>query len=164
MRKIICWLDKNFEVAVIGLLVMAITILMAVQVVMRYCFANSLSWVEETVVYFNIWIAFLGFSCAMKHNSDLKIDFTYILPKTPRLIVQWLSELILLGFYIYMVKIGFKVVASMIASGQKSTAALIPLYFVYSSIMVGSILAILRYFQKVYLRFSASKNQKGESK
>ncbi len=161
MKKLICWLDENFEIAIISVMVTLITIFMTIQVVLRYCFANSLSWVEETVVFLNIWIAFLGLSYSMKKGTDMKMDFSYLLPKIPRLIVNWLSELVLLGFYIYMTKIGYTVVASMIATGQKSSAALIPLYLVYSSLMIGSALSILRYFQKVYLRFSKKRKQRG---
>ena len=156
MKKIIRFLDNYLELLFISFAVVAISILMLIQVILRYCFSDSLSWVEETVVYLNVWIGFIGMSYSMKYGTDMRMDFVDMLPPLPRKIFRYLAELVFLFFYIYMAKIGFSVVGSMVARVQRSSAARIPLYVVYSSLLVGSIMAILRYAQKVWLRSAAN--------
>lgn len=156
MKKTIRFLDDHLELLFISFAVVAISVLMLVQVILRYCFSDSLSWVEETVVYLNVWIGFIGMSYSMKYGTDMRMDFVDMLPPLPRKIFRHLAELVFLFFYIYMAKIGFSVVGSMIVRVQRSSAARIPLYVVYASLMVGSLMAIFRYIQKVWRRSAAN--------
>ena len=159
MKKIISYLDKNLEIAFISIITALISILMFMQVILRYCFSTSIAWVEEVVVYMNIWIAFIGVGYSMKHGTDMKMDFSSVLPAKLNKVTQYISEIIFLLFYVMIARAGFIVIASMVARGQRSPAARIPLYVVYSALLVGALIAIARYIQKVYIRVAERKEK-----
>ena len=160
MKKILRWLDQQGEAAVIGILVAGMSILMGIQVVLRYCFHNSLSWVEEVIVYFHVWCGFIGLSYCVRHNSDMRIDISGIIPKPVAKALRWISDIILMAFYLYMGLTGITVVQNLMASGQKSPASHIPMFVVYGSFMVGCFLALFRFVQKVVLLVLDHKKRK----
>ena len=160
MKKFMTWLDLHGEAAMIGTMVAAMSILMGMQVILRYVFQTSISWVEEVVVYFHIWCGFIGLSYCIRHNSDMRIDISNILPKKVASTLRWISDIILIAFYVYMAKAGVEVVLSLIQSGQKSPAAHIPMFLVYASIMVGCLLALLRFIQRIIRLSLARKDGK----
>ena len=164
MKAAISWLDKNIEIAIISFFIAIIATLMTLQVIMRYVFLNALPWVEEIVVYLNVWNAFLGCSYAMRHRCEMQVDFVKSLPKIPRRIIERIAEVILLLFYIYIVKAGWGVTMNFIATGQKSAAAQIPVYLVYSSFLIGSAGSILRYIQRLVSEFITWNKARKEGK
>ncbi len=155
MKQFLHWLDENAEKFSMGLLLALMVILTAIQVVLRYFFKSSIVGVEEVVVYFNVWIGFLGCSYGMKFKNDMRVDLSSVLPHWLSVALRTVSDVILFVFYIYMVYVGRTVVGRLIRSGQKSPAARIPMYIVYSAFMVGCALAVFRYVQRVW-RFAKS--------
>ena len=151
MKKILTWLDVHGEAAVIGVLVAAMSVLMIIQVTLRYLFHTGINWVEEVVVYMHVWCGFIGLSYCVRHKSDMRIDISNILPPVVAKALRFISDAILLGFYIYMFKTGIGVMRQLISTGQKSAAAQIPMYYVYGALMVGCLLATLRFIQRIIL-------------
>ena len=43
-KKFLKWLDEDLEESILMLLLIAISVVMMAQVVMRYCFRQSMSW------------------------------------------------------------------------------------------------------------------------
>ena len=66
MKKILKWLDDNIELYICVFLMSFMTLLVFVQVVMRYVFNNSLSWSEELARYTFIWLIYIGISYGCK--------------------------------------------------------------------------------------------------
>ena len=54
------WLDKNFEICCMSVLLAIMTVLSFTNVVMRYCFNNALSWSDEICCYCLAISAFLA--------------------------------------------------------------------------------------------------------
>ncbi|SBV99623.1 putative C4-dicarboxylate transport system [uncultured delta proteobacterium] len=150
MKQYLSWLDANFENVFIGIMLVSITGLSTLQVVMRYCFANALPWVEEVVVYMNVWIGFIGCAFAMKFNNDLRIDFGTLLPPNVAAGMKVLADCVTVAVYLYLAYLGIGIVGDVIHRGQTSPAAGIPLYLLYSSLMVGAALAVFRFAQRTY--------------
>lgn len=62
MKKLIHWLDEYLEISLCVALMSVMTVVIFVQVVMRYVFHNSLTWSEEFARYCFIWLIYLGIS------------------------------------------------------------------------------------------------------
>lgn len=150
MKQFLYWLDENAEKFSMGLLLSLMVILTAVQVVLRYFFKSSIVGVEEVVVYFNVWIGFLGCSYGMKFKNDMRVDLSSVLPCWLAVFLRTVSDVILFVFYIYIAYVGHAVIGRLIRTGQRSPAARIPMYVVYSAFMVGCVLAVFRYLQRVW--------------
>ncbi|MDR3258769.1 MAG: TRAP transporter small permease [Fusobacteriaceae bacterium] len=157
MKKLLIWFDKYAEASVMGLLIFLMTIFMAIQIVLRYCFGNSLIWVEEVIVYFNVWIGFIGISYCVRYKCDMKIDASGIFPSTIAKYFRYISSIVLFIVYLYMGYIGIGVVKTLMRTGQRSPAAGIPMYFVYGSLMIGCLLSSFRFIQRFYLFIRSKK-------
>jgi hypothetical protein len=69
----------------VGLTMAAIFILVFLNVVLRYGFGTSISWVEEVARFLMIWGAFLGAGLTMREGPFVAIDvFQDCLPETAR--------------------------------------------------------------------------------
>ena len=64
--KLIKWLDKNFELAVMAVMLAVMSILSFVNVIMRYFFKSALSWSDEVCCYCLALSAFFALSCAIR--------------------------------------------------------------------------------------------------
>jgi TRAP-type C4-dicarboxylate transport system permease small subunit len=163
MKTIILYIDKNFEKILISTLLVLITLLSTLQIIMRYCFLNALPWVEEVVIYMHVWIGFIGCSYAMQHDIALRVDFDSILPPKITQPLKHLADFITVCFYAFIVYIGFGITKDFFIRGYLSPAAQLPMYILYSSLMIGAALAILRWLQRVYLLISRHMQRAEES-
>lgn len=150
MKKAARWLDQNIEFSLMSVCLVVITVLTAVQVMLRYCFGSALSWVEEVVVYFNVWLGFIGASYAVLRNNNLRVDLEAFLPKWVNIALNIIAGVATFIFYVYLASIGVRVVIQSIETGQVSPASEIPAYWLYSSLLVGALLASFRCLQRAY--------------
>ena len=65
--KLIKWLDKNFELAVMAVMLAVMSILSFVNVIMRYFFKSALSWSDEVCCY---CLALSAFFCPVLRHTD----------------------------------------------------------------------------------------------
>ena len=56
-------------------MVAAMTVIIIIQVFLRYLFLYSLSWSEEVARYLMIWASFLGASLAVKYGFHIGVEF-----------------------------------------------------------------------------------------
>ena len=62
MKKVLAWLNQYLEEALLGIFLIAMTLIMGIQVFSRYVLQTSLSWSEELTRYLFIWSGFLSVS------------------------------------------------------------------------------------------------------
>lgn len=156
--KVLKWLDENLEKKAMSLFLWAIVIIMFAQVVMRYIFKSSLSWSEEVSRYLFVWMVFMGISYGVKQGSHMRIDLLeYFLPKLKKGL-DLLSTIAFLVFTCIMIKPGINVINAIKASGQNSPAAGVSMEIVYTSLLVGFTLVLIRIIQKLVLMIT----RKGE--
>jgi TRAP-type C4-dicarboxylate transport system permease small subunit len=158
MKNILTQIDKNFEKVLISILLILITVFCTMQVILRYCFSNALPWVEEVVVYMHVWIGFIGCSYAMQQDIVLRVDYGPVLPPKVTTLLNAIADFVTVCFYIFICYIGLNVTQTLYNRGQLSPAAEIPMYFVYSSLMIGTGLAVIRWMQRVYRLACNKKN------
>lgn len=153
--KLLRWLDNRFEETLMMLFLLLITVVMAYSVFMRYVFNDSLSWAEEISRYLFVWSAFISASLCLRKRSSIKIDMllTALPPFAQRLMLIF-GDLVMLGFFIVMLQGAVDSTSTLFRTGQTSPALLLPMYFVYFSMVVGFGLCIIRIFQRLYLLIS----------
>jgi len=105
---------SRLEEAIISLLLVTMTILVFIEVVLRFGFDTSLLWSDEATLYLASWFVLFGASYGIKVGAHIGVDtFVKMLPDTPRRIAGLLSiglgllycGLFLYGGWIYLAKL-----------------------------------------------------------
>ncbi len=152
-------LDKVEEVF-IGTAILSTTIILFVNVVLRYVFSTSMSWAEELIKYIMIWIAFIGASVCVRVGAHVSIDFFLgYLSKRLKNVLFSVVYIIAICFTISMAYYGIKVIQFTIQTGQVSPALQIPMWIPYLAIPLGFSLMTLRFGQE-FLKVLTNEIQK----
>ena len=92
-------------------LMFAMSIIIFIQVIMRYVFQNSLTWSEELARYMFVWLVYFAVSFTARREKHIRIDAAINLyPKKIRPYIEILSEIIVLAFSIFIAITGVTVV------------------------------------------------------
>ena len=146
------WLDKNFEICCMSILLAIMTVLSFANVVMRYCFSNALSWSDEVCCYCLAISAFLSLPATIRSRSAIRVDtFTIMLSKPVQRMIAIACTVIVVVFTGLMVKGGFDLAAVTAKTGQRSPALQVPVVHFYWIMTFCFILAVFRGIQVVFL-------------
>ena len=121
------------------------TILVFVQVVMRYVFSNSLSWSEELARFIFMWVSWVGASYAVRERAHFRVEMFADMMKGEKR--KWFELVILIVWFVFcvfMAFIGTRLIIFLVETGQISAAMEIPMSWVYASVPVGCGLMALR--------------------
>lgn len=161
--KIIKWLDKYFEEALLFLMLCAMVVIMGIQVTARYVFSSSLSWSEEITRFMFICSGFISASFCIKRGVSVKIDqLVNLLPGNGVHYMRLISYSIELVLFSYLIPFAWKYVRAGMASGQLSPACGIPMYLVQSCTVVSFVLCVIRLIQKWVERAQILADLKGK--
>jgi TRAP-type C4-dicarboxylate transport system permease small subunit len=161
--KVIRWLDKNFEVFLMSVLLVVLTLIMFVQVIMRYGFNSSLTWAEEACRYLFVWFSCFSLGYCVSHNNHLRIDMVEnAVPGPVRKFLQLLSTVLQAFFAIALIIGGPELCIRAATNGQTSTSMRMPMQYVYVSLFVGSILMALRILERTVKTILLAKKERGE--
>ncbi len=132
------------------------TLIVFLQVIMRYAFDSSLSWSEESARYLFIWLIYLGISYCAKHDRHIRVDLlmhSNLLSKLDKKLLCLLADIIFLGFAVSIVWLGFEYTEKLLIRNQK-TASLgdLPVWVVYAAIPIGYGLTAFRLLQVLWRR------------
>jgi TRAP-type C4-dicarboxylate transport system permease small subunit len=139
VKRIIFNLDEYLMI----LMLAVSTVLIFVQVVMRYVFGYSLSWSEELARYMFVWQTWVSTGYAVKKRRHIRITSLVDLTTGAK---RALLELIVLSiWFAFSVFLGYESVllCKMLYAGghgQMSTAMGLPMWIAYLSVPVGSII------------------------
>lgn len=159
MKKILKWLDDNVELYLCVFLMSFMTILIFIQVVMRYVFNNSLSWSEELARYTFIWLIYLGISYGCKLRKHIKIEAAlHLFPGKLHPYIVIVGDILFLLFAIYVVKTGYVYSMEQIQYDMRSAALKIPYQYIYFSTVTGFGLAFIRQIQTLVYRVKCIRN------
>lgn len=147
------WLDEEFELAICSILMVVMTVLIFVQVIMRYVFGSSLVWSEEMARYVFIWLIYLGISYGARVMKHIKIEAALgLFPKKLRPFVIILGDILFLVFSAVIVYLAYGIVMQQVNLNQKSPAMQIPMWFMYSAPMVGFAFTAIRQLQVIIMK------------
>jgi TRAP-type C4-dicarboxylate transport system permease small subunit len=143
-------IDKNLEEVLLVFLLSLMSLLIGVQIIMRYVVGESLTWSEELARYCFIWATYIGVSYAVKMGAHIRVDaVTNMLPASTRRYVNLFSYFMFIVFAALVMKEGYALTAKIFSFGQKSSALGLPMGYVYMAPAVGFALVIFRILQKM---------------
>lgn len=141
LKKILDNFEEYFVVSTMAIM----TILVFIQVVMRYVFSNSLSWSEELARFIFLWLSWIGASYAVKERSHFRVEmFANILKGSTRKWFEFLILLVWFAFSMVMAFLGTQLILFLMETGQTSAAMRVPMIWPYASVPVGCALMALR--------------------
>lgn len=144
--RVLKWLDDHLEEGIIAFLMSITSIIVFLQVIMRFVFRNSLTWSEELARYLFIWMIYIGVSYGVKERSHLAVDaLDSLFGKKGRLITNMIVDFCLLAFMLVMTYFGFDIV---FRATRISAALGVPMKYVYLAPVVGFGLSIIRIIQR----------------
>lgn len=139
--RLLCWLEVSF---VGGALAFA-SVLLFVNVVLRYVFLAPISWAEEVSLYLMVWIVFVGASVAVRTRGHIAVDLLPLMLSEANkrrlaaaVAVLMLVFLAVFGWY------GGQHTLRVFASGQVTPVMQAPMWLTYLAMPVGSALMFLR--------------------
>ena len=146
------FLDEHFEAIVVVVLMVLMTVLIGVQVFMRYVMGASLSWSEELARYFFIWMTYIGVAYAVRERAHIKV--TMLTDRLPAAINAWVpvfTGAIFAGFALFVMYQGWFFVEKIFRFGQKSASLGIPMGYVYLAPLTGFALVSFRLVQMMVI-------------
>lgn len=149
--SVLKFLDEHIEEYIVVVCLGLMSIIIFVQVVMRYVFNDSLSWSEELSRYLLIWMVNIGISYAVKKKCHVRITaLDTMLPQRFKKILDIFSSLLVLCFAGTVMYLGYLVVAFNQKMGQVSQAMeFLPVWIVYLAVPIGFALTCFRTIQNL---------------
>jgi len=142
---------NNFEEYFVVWTMAIMTILVFIQVVMRYVFSNSLSWSEEMARFIFLWLSWIGASYAVKERSHFRVEmFANMIKGKSRLYFEYLVLIIWFVFSFVLTWYGTELILFISESGQTSAAMDLPMSWPYASVPVGCGLMCIRLLIEMY--------------
>ncbi len=152
--KILRWLDKHFEEAIMMFLLAALSCAMMLQIIMRWAFGHALPWPEEFCRYCFLYSVLLATAYCIRTNRMLKVDVVMsLLPGKAMKVMDVVSKIMATIFCIILIQPSYKVMmgTKIGAHWQTSPSMQIPMAVIYSGAFVGFILGAIRGVQSVIL-------------
>lgn len=141
-------IDRGIQ-PVIGLALLGITLILCVNVITRYGFGYSLKWGEELATYTIIWLTFLGSAVCVRRGLHVSVDaFAQMMGPGAKRILGLVASVFGMLFSLAIAYLGWKLTATVVASGQVSPAMMVPMYIPYAALPVGGILMFLQYLEE----------------
>jgi len=139
-----------------------ITVLVFIEVVLRYVLGSPLFGVEELICLIAMWLYFIGASYGAYERSHIKAELMHIWFKKPRsyALIRAIGSLITFVLSIIMISWTYPYFIWGITKGETSQALLIPMVLSQSAIFVGAILMSLYFLTELidYTLQSLGKN------
>ena len=141
----------------IGVLMLAAISINFANVIARRVFDAPLIWAEEILVFIIVWMVYTGAVLISWQGKHLAMDLvSSSLKGWPRIFVQALSTLILLGLSVFVVSHSYDIILTFVDTGQRSIAAGIPMYVPHFAIPLGFVLIFIATVLKAKRQLTSS--------
>jgi C4-dicarboxylate transporter DctQ subunit len=148
------WLDhyfSKFERSFLAGTILFTSLLLFVNVIMRYVFQNAIYWAEELVRYMMAWLIFLGGSQVAKHEGHITVDVVQMaVPPKVRKVMVFFVHIVVIVFCLVLAYYSYQQMLRVQASEQISPAMELPMWIPYLSIPIGSGLIAIRNIQGLW--------------
>lgn len=119
------------------------TVLVLLQVVLRYVFKTGLPWTEELSRYLMLFIAFVGASIGVRRERHVATQFlVQWLPPPLRKAVQLFSDLVVLVFLLLLMNASWQMITRFYL--QRSPAMRISMAWPQATVLLGAVLMAIQ--------------------
>lgn len=146
------FIDEHFEEAIAVVLMAVMSVLICVQIFMRYAMGASLSWSEELARYFFIWMTYIGIAYGVRKDAHIRVTMAVdLLPLKGQMWMRIVSHVVFGAFAFFVMYQGWFLVEKIFRFGQKSSSLGIPMGWVYLAPLTGFGLTLIRLVQAAVL-------------
>ncbi|WP_321366453.1 TRAP transporter small permease [uncultured Desulfuromusa sp.] len=136
---------NSFEESVIALLLASMTLLVFIEVVLRYGFGVGFMWGEELTLHLSAWMVLFGVSYGIKVGSHIGVDaLVKILPPTARRIVSGIAVVACLFYTILFMQGAWIYLSKIQMIGIEMEDLPIPKWIAHSILLIGMIMIAIR--------------------
>lgn len=145
------WLEENLETILLVAMLILLTLLVMLQIIMRYFFNSPLSWSEELCRMLLVWSGFFSIGYCARKGSTIRLDtvLTALPPVVQRILMNF-TTVFMVGLLSYLLLGAYRLVLDTAASGSTMAGLLIPQYWLYIGPLVGIALGMLRFIQCLF--------------
>ena len=158
---ILKWFDHNIEKFLSGILLIAFSSLMIINVLLLFLFGSAISWASEAVLTLFVFFVWIAISYAFKERKHIKVTaLVGLLPVRTQRILEIVINLGIILFFFILIHTSFEYM--MHPSVQKKTSLLLkyPMWIYYLSAPVGASLSIIRLIQITIIDYKILKTKK----
>ena len=138
----------GFENGFVALAMIAASMLLFANVLMRYLFLSPIAWAEELTIYLMVWVVFVGSSAVIRLKGHLAID---LLPRafspSARRRLFFVVQAFSVAFFAALVLYGGEHTLRVMRSGQVMPVLQAPMWLAYLAVPVGAAMMFIRSLQ-----------------
>jgi len=135
----------NLEEAIIALLLASMTLLVFVEVVLRFGFGVGFMWGDELTLHLSAWMVLFGVSYGIKEGCHIGVDaLVKILPLSARKVVSSIAVLACLGYSVLFMIGAWTYLRKVRMIGIQLQDLPIPKWEAHSILFVGMVLIAVR--------------------
>ncbi|RZL86843.1 MAG: TRAP transporter small permease [Variovorax sp.] len=129
---------------VLILLLASMSVIIFINVGMRYLTSNSLEWAEEVSRHMMIWLTFLGAGPVLRYGGHIAVEnLQDALPPRGAIAVRAVVAALLFAFFGFMVWYGWLYMERTMF--QLTAVTQIPFAYIYSAMPIGGVLLIVHW-------------------
>ena len=161
--KILKWLEKNFEISILLVMLVVISTLMFINVVLRYCFHSNIVWADEVCRYCFIITGFVGLGYCLRHNKLIRMEAVkQKLPYRGQCLLDAFIDLLMAVYFVYFFVNSFPIIKKAAVGKMVSPILYFPMAILYGICVFCYLLAAVRAVQKGYFDLKKAADAKKE--
>ena len=148
---------NSLEESIIALLLASMTLLVFVEVVMRFGFGVGVMWAQELTLHLSAWMVLFGVSYGIKVGSHIGVDaLVRVLPSMARRVIGGIAIAACLFYTGLFIKGSWVYLAKMYKIGIELDDMPIPKWIAHSILLIGMVLMAIRLLIPAGMRASHS--------
>jgi TRAP-type C4-dicarboxylate transport system permease small subunit len=139
---------------------LAIVVLNALNIVLRYFFRTPLPWAEEAMLFLMILGVYVGAVSVAWQQAHIRIDAILdFAPPKRRRILQIVGTLVLTAVLVPVVLASFRVVNLLFEFDQRSDALHLPMWIAQSVVPVSLLLIVLMSLLRIFVQVTGNESE-----
>ena len=147
--KVLRFLDDRTEEIIVVTCLGIMTVVIGLQVFMRYVMQDSLSWSEELARYLFIFFIYAGISYGVKMRRHIRVEaFTMWMPARVQAVIKIIAQILFMAFAVIVIYYGYETSTRIFKLKQVSAALDLPMGYVYATLPFCYVMVAIRLLQQ----------------